>query len=227
MRITDVLTARAALVLGLALVSTPLRATIVDRIAVIVGDQVITESEIQQRIRLEAFQNDTKTDTTLAARQHAAQELIDWKLVEREMAVGRYLRVDATKKKDLLATYERSDNTDAAGLAQKLSPYGLSLADLEEELARQADLLTFANLRFRPAVQVTDQDIQKYFDTISSGGDKTKQKAQTGALNELRDQIEQKLTAERADKEMDLWLQDQRKRTKIEFLEKDLERSQP
>ncbi len=34
--------------------------------------------------------------------------------------------------------------------------------------------------------------------------------------------IEEKLTGERADKELDLWLQDQRKRTRIEYLEKDL-----
>jgi hypothetical protein len=85
--------------------------------------------------------------------------------------------------------------------------------------------LTFLNLRFRPAVQVTDQDVQKYFDTVLKGAGKTRQQGQTGGLNEVRDQIEQKLTVERADKEMDLWLQDQRKRTKIEFLEKDLDTS--
>jgi hypothetical protein len=39
----------------------------------------------------------------------------------------------------------------------------------------------------------------------------------------VREEIQQKLTNERADKELDLWLQDQRKRTKIEYLEKDLE----
>jgi hypothetical protein len=108
-----------------------------------------------------------------------------------------------------------------------LSSYGLSVADLEEELGRQSDLLTFLNLRFRPAVQVTDQDIQKYFDSLSNGAGRNLQKAQAGALNEMRDQIEQKLTAERADREMDLWLRDQRNRTRIEFLEKDLEPTKP
>jgi len=39
----------------------------------------------------------------------------------------------------------------------------------------------------------------------------------------MRAEIEQKLTGDRADKELDLWLQDQRKRTKIEYLEKELE----
>jgi len=91
-------------------------------------------------------------------------------------------------------------------------------------LALQSEMLTFLNLRFRPAVQVTDQDVLKYFtDQIQQGAGKTKQVAETGALNEMRAEIEQKLTIERADKELDTWLQDQRKRTKIEYAEKDLE----
>ncbi|HXE65377.1 MAG TPA: hypothetical protein VN519_17670 [Bryobacteraceae bacterium] len=207
----------------LCLLAASAQAVIVDRIAVVVGDKVITESEIVDRIRLAAFQNHQKADLNLNARRSAAEELIDQRLVEHEMDVGRYPRLDSAQRKALVATYERAEHTDEAGLVKMLSSYGLSLADLEQELGRQSDLLTFLNLRFRPAVQVTDQDIQKYFDTISSGADKNLKKAQAGALNEVRDQIEQKLTAERADREMDLWLQDQRKRTRIEFLEKNLE----
>jgi hypothetical protein len=211
----------------LLLLSAMASAVIVDRIAVVVGDKVITESEIGQRIRLAAFQNHEKPDLSLASRRHAAQELIDQRLIDREMDVGHYSRVDASRSKALLDDYAKTEHTDAAGLAKELSAYGLTPDDLEEDLGRQADLLTFLNLRFRPAVEVTDQDIQKYFDTVLSGADKTQQKAQAGALNELRDQIELKLTTERADKEMDLWLQDQRKRTRIEFLEKDLETKTP
>ena len=74
-------------------------------------------------------------------------------------------------------------------------------------------MLSFLNLRFRPAVLVTDEDIQKYFT----------ENALKGSLNDMRAQIEQKLTEERATKELDLWLQDQHRRTKIEYLEKDLE----
>ena len=87
--------------------------------------------------------------------------------------------------------------------------------DLEEDLGRESDLLTFLSLRFRPAVQVTDEDIQKYYENVLKGAGKP--------LNEMRAEIEQKLTIERADKELDLWLKDQRKRTKIQYLEKGLE----
>jgi hypothetical protein len=200
-------------------------AVIVDRVAIAVGDKIIAESEIDLRIRLTAFQNGEKADFSLASRRRAAGELIDQRLIEREMDVGHYPRLEPDHRAALLADYEKAEyKSDPASLAKALAAYGLTPQDLEEDLGRQSDLLTFLNLRFRPAVQVTDQDIQKYFaENVLKGAGKTLQEAQAAALNEMRAQIEQKLTAERADKELDLWLQDQRKRTKIEYLEKDLE----
>jgi antitoxin component HigA of HigAB toxin-antitoxin module len=191
------------------------RAVIVDRIAIAAGDKVITASEIDLRIRLTAFQNREKTDLSLVSRRRAAEELVDQKLIEREMDVGHYPRLDVIGRKALLADYARTEyKSDPISLAKALAVYGLTTEDLQDDLGRQSDLLTFLNLRFRPAVQVTDQDIKKYFDENAP---------KSAVLNEMRAGIEQNLTNARADKELDLWLQDQRKRTKIEYLEKDLE----
>jgi hypothetical protein len=192
--------------LALLIAAVGARGVIVDRIAVSVGDKIVTESEIDLRIRLSAFQNREKPDFSLASRRRAAQELIDQRLVEREMDLGHYPRLDDTRRKALLDDYQKTDKSD-------LVAYGLKPQDLQEDLGRQADLLTFLSLRFRPAVQVTDQDVQKYF----------AENVPKGTLKDVRAEIQQKLTNERADKELDLWLQDQRKRTKIEYLEKDLE----
>ena len=177
----------------------PLGAAIVDRVAITVGNKVITESEIDLRIRLTAFENNEKPDLSPASRRQAAQRLIDQKLVEREMDVGRYPRATPEPAKQL---------TSSATLKE----YGLTPDDLARDLAWQSELLTFLSLRFRPAVQVTDQDVEKYF----------KAQSLKGEINDVRADIEEKLTGERADKELDLWLQDQRKRTRIEYLEKDL-----
>ncbi|HEX4134902.1 MAG TPA: hypothetical protein VHY84_09860 [Bryobacteraceae bacterium] len=205
------------------------RAVIVDRVAIAVGDKIITDSEIDQRIRLTAFQNKEKADLSPASRRKAAQQLVDQKLIEREMDVGRYPRLEAVGRKTLLTDYEKTGyKSDLVAMTEALAAYGLTPRDLEDDLGRQSDLLTFLNLRFRPAVQVTDQDIQKYYDenVLKDAAGKTAEKAQAGALNEMRAAIEQKLTGERADHELDLWLQDQRKRTRIEYLEKDLQGDQ-
>ena len=179
---------KLALALLLAL---PSAAVVVDRIAIAAGNKVITDSEIELRIRLTAFQNGDKPVFTPEARKKAAQLLIDQKLVEREMDVGHYPRLNQDARKQLLADYATTNyKSDPAAMRRALVDYGLTEQDLEEDLARQSDLLTFLSLRFRPAVQVGDQDALR--------------------------------ASQQADSDMNAWLGDQRKRTKIEYLEKDL-----
>lgn len=196
----------------LAILTVPALATIVDRIAITLGSQVITASEIDQRIRLTAFENGEQPDFSPASRKQAAQRLIDEKLVEHEMTVGRYPGMPDDRKPALLAPYEKDGGPSK--LDAELAKLGLSRSDLMNDLARQQNLLTFLNLRFRPAVQVPEQEIQRYYREHFA-------KANV-PLNEVRSTIEQKVTDERADAELDQWLKRQRERTGIDYLEKDL-----
>lgn len=196
------------------------RGVIVDRVAVTVGDKIVTDSEIDLRIRLAAFQNDEKADFSLASRRKAVQELIDQRLIDHEMDLGHYPRLDAKGQNTLLDQYAAQNyHSDSAAMAKALADSGLTPQELGEDLGRQSDLLTFLNLRFRPAVDVTDQDVDRYLNEHVSDG----AWQQAGAPAQLRAQIEQKLTSQRSEKELDLWLEDQHKRTKITWLEKDLE----
>ena len=184
---------RALLVL---VACTLLHAAIVDRIAIVVGDKVITASEIDLRIRLSAFQNEQKADFSPAARKQAAKELVEQKLVEHEMDLGHYPRLDADGRKALAGEYAKANYKADPDLMNKaLAGYGLTAQDLEEDLGRQADLLTFLNLRLRPAIAGIEQD--------------------------------PKVAEERSQKELERWLQDQYRRTHIEYLDKDLTMAYP
>jgi len=196
----------------------PARAVIVDRVAVAVGIRVITDSEIIQRIRLTAFENDETPDFTLASRREATSRLIDQKLVEREMEVGHYPHLAADRGEQLLADLIKTTfKSDKAAFEAALLHANLTTVDLRSDLIREADLITFLDLRFRPAVEVTQEDVRKFFDQ------KISPKTGADAFEQMRTQIEQQLAAERSDQELTAWLNDQRKRTKIEYSEKDLE----
>ncbi|HWE49086.1 MAG TPA: hypothetical protein VG273_04830 [Bryobacteraceae bacterium] len=207
-----ILTAALLLIPGLQL-----QAVIVDGIAIAVGNKVITRSDIEQRIRLTALQNGETPDFSLASRKLAAQRLIDQRLIEKEMEVGRFPHTPEARARELLANYEKTSyGSDPAALRRALEKYGLTEKDLEEDLARQADLLTFLNLRFRPAVNVDDREVQAYFDQKVSPEEKKQ------GLNALRTQIEQLLANDRADRDLDEWLKDQRGRTRIDYVDKEL-----
>jgi hypothetical protein len=142
----------------LVIAGVPARAVIVDRVAISVANRVITLSEIDLRIRLTAFENGIKPDFSPTSRKQATERLIDQRLVEREMDLGRYPRLAPARREQLLADYATENfSSDAAALGRALAGYELTPADLAEDLARQADLLTFLGLRFRPAGNTSNE----------------------------------------------------------------------
>ena len=196
-------------------------AVIVDGVAIAVGNKIITRSEIDLRIRLTAFQNNARPDLSPEQRREAAQRLIDQKLVEREMDLGRYPRRGMDAIPSLLDAYIKTNFHDSkAAFGASASTDGLTPAEIGADLAWQSDFLNFLNLRFRPAVEVTEADIRKYFN--EKFAPRISPEEQEATFSELHPQIEEQLTVAGADRELDAWLKDQRQRTKIDYVEKDL-----
>ncbi len=199
------------------LFNVPMPAAIVDRTAVTLGNKVITESEIVRRIRLAAFQGGYLPVINDTTRREAAQRLIDLKLVEREMEVGHYEKIAPERAKALVDAFTVEhfrSSAEALGLA--LAGLSLTPDDLQEEFSEQADLLSFTTLRFRPAVDIGDQAIEAYYQSHYAS------KTPASPLAEVRASIEEILTAERTDQDLDAWLKDQRARTRIVYLEREL-----
>ena len=142
--------APAAAMLALLALAPFAPAVVVDRVAIRVGTRVIAASEMELRVRLAAFQNHEPVQLTPARLKEAGQALIDQRLVGREMDIGHYPHLDPQKRDELLPAYTKQwYGGDAGAMAADLARYGLTPDDLEEDLARQVDLLTFLGLRFR------------------------------------------------------------------------------
>jgi hypothetical protein len=204
-------------------IAIPLSAVIVDRSAITVGNRVITDSEIIRRIRLAAFQNGLVPDLSLASRREAAQRLIGLKLVEREMDLGNYVRESSDQSAQQLSAFTAEHfkgSAEAVRLA--LSVIDLTPADLQADLAEQADFESFVELRFLPAVaQASDQEVEEYYrNHIVSA---VKPGETPPSLADSRAKIEQILANERADLDLNAWLRDQRAHTKITYLESALQ----
>src|SRR5262245_28201832 len=74
----------------LALSSAVCRAEIIDRVAVVVGNRVITESEILREIRLTAFLNGEPLDFSAGVRRKTAERLVEQRLIRNEMESNLY-----------------------------------------------------------------------------------------------------------------------------------------
>ena len=186
---------------------------VVDRIAVTVGNQVITETEILREIALTAFLNGEKPVFTAANKRKAADQLVEQKLVHKEMDMGHYPQATDDQAKELLAKTAANVGGEQE-LQRKLAEVGLTQEDLQNHLRWQLTLVNFIDLRFRPAIQVTAQDIQDYYRQQILPKQKPGQPIR---FVDVRDQILQTLSAERADQQLDEWLKHAKSATRIDY----------
>jgi len=216
----NVLTRRLASPVFCALlgVGVPAPADIIDRIAVSVGNSVITASALDREIRVTALLNGGTPDFSPAARRATADRLVEQKLIQREMELSRYPVPEASAAEPLFASFRKRYSTDAA-FQRALAQAGVTEQDVRERLVWQLTLLRFIDVRFRPAVQVTDQDIQNYFETKVKPAAEAAHPGQPVSVEDYAERIRETLAGQRADQELDNWLKEALKRTEIVYHE--------
>jgi hypothetical protein len=198
-----------------------LSAEIIDRIVVTVGNQVITQSQVDEEIRVTAFLNRDKLDLSADAKKEAASRLIEQALIKREMDLSRYPLPELSDASESLKTLKAMYPSEAQ-FQDALESYGITSDDLTHRLWWQLTLLRFIDYRFRPGIQIPTSDVQAYYrQQVSQWEQKGTKPIPT--LEESRDQIEEILTQKRIDKALDQWIKDTRSQVTITYLDPGLQ----
>jgi hypothetical protein len=195
-------------------------AEIIDRIAISVGNQVITESQIDVEVRVTQFLNSEKLDLAAGERKKAADRLIEQALVKREMDLSHYPLPELSDANPQLQMLKEKYSTEAK-FQDALRAYEISEDELRQRLWWQLTVLRFVEYRFRPGIQVQDSDVEAYYKKQVA---KWRQEGtQTiPSLEEARAQIAEVLTEQRIDEALDHWLQEVRMQVNIRYLDEAL-----
>jgi hypothetical protein len=140
---------RPSLVLALIPLMAP--AAVVDRIAVVVGKNVITETELLREVRLTEFLNNQPLDLSPAARRAAAERMVDQQLLSNEMKLSEFDMPSAAEANPLFAQVEQRFH-GAAPMRAALEKYGVTESDLRQYLLWQLAVLRFTEIRFPPSI---------------------------------------------------------------------------
>jgi peptidyl-prolyl cis-trans isomerase SurA len=194
-----------------------LSAEIIDRIAVAVGNRVITTSDLDREIRVTAFLNAAKLDFSPAVKRATAERLVEQKLIRTELENSRYPVPTAAEIEPEFNAFRKKFFVDDESYHRALDSYGITEADLKAELLWQRTLLMFIEVRFRPGAQVTEAQVQEYFDKTVGPAALAAHPGTTPSLEDYRAEMEKTLIGRQVDQEADLWLQQVRKRTEIVF----------
>jgi hypothetical protein len=184
---------------------------ILDRIAVTVGRQVITESDVDRDLRVAAFLDRKPIDLSGEQKRKAADRLVDQLLILQEAEFSRVPLPDRADAERLIEPVKReyADDYNAA-----LKRYRITQNDVVEQLFAGVRALRYTDLRFRPEVQFSDSDLRELYSTLVAEG-KKKGETQIPGFESSREQLEKLLTDQRTAQALDRWLQNQRTETPI------------
>jgi hypothetical protein len=195
-------------------------AEMIDRLAIVVGREVITELQLDEELRVAAFLNHEPINRDLNTRRAAAGRLVQQLIVRREIEVSRY---PLPEEQDLNKYFEqiRGEFRSAENFDQALARYGLTERILGDHLALQLTTLRFIEFRFQPETDVSDSEIQAAYKREIA----RRETAQSGAAPSLktsRESIRKALVEERIDSALDAWLQERRRRVHIVYVDASL-----
>lgn len=190
---------------------TTAHAVIIDRVAVRVGKNVITESEIERDLRAASLFNNQPVDLSPAARRRAADRLVDQKLIRAELELTGYPPVSDEDVDQVLAQVKnRAVAARAAGFTEE---------DLRTRVRWTLTAMRFLSLRFRAGLQVTDTQVDEYFEQEVAPKLRQQDPSKNYSPADHREQIEQVLIERRVSQLSEEWVKTMRERTVVEFRE--------
>ncbi len=201
--------------MGALAIAMAARGEIIDRIAASVGNRVVTTSALDRQLRVTAFQDGVKLDFSPARRRTMLDSMIEQNLVQLELSSSRYPLPDPAELTPAIDEFKKAHFKDEAAYQAALAAYGITEDDFKELLLWQRTLLLFIQVRFESGVQVSPAEVEQYFTKTVKPAAEAAHPGQPVSLDDFREQIERKLTGQRADQQMDIWLRDVRKRTDV------------
>jgi hypothetical protein len=192
--------------IGVVLFAALAQAETLDRIAVSVGTEVITESAVVLDLRVSAFLDRAPVDLSGAAKRRSAERLAEQVLILRE-ASDSHLALPSAKNADALLEQVKVEY--GADYRDALKRYGVEEADVAAQLLAGLVGITFTDLRFRPAVQVSEDEVREFHSKLKDGS----------TFEATRDDIEALLTRQRISEALDQWLASARTAARVQFRE--------
>ncbi len=201
-----------------------LSAAVVDRIAVVVGKTVITESEVLEEVRLTEFMNQEPLDLGPEQRRAAADRLVDQQLIRNELEIGNYPQPTESEADEMLRKFRQEHYASIPQFRAALEKYGLTEDQLKQHLRWQLAAMRFTDLRFSaglppPVAEGTANRAAPGVEPASKKPDRATAGAnRSSGANRMAPGSETASTnGGNVDQQMDAWLRQARSSTRIQF----------
>ena len=146
-----------------------------------------------------------------------AERMVEQQLIQQELVNSRYPVPRAAELQPAIDQFKKEHFPSEDAYRQALAKYGITEEDFTDLLVWERTLLLFIEVRFESGAQVSEQEVQDYFEKTVKPAAELAHPGQPVDLEDYRDQIEQKIAGDRADNQMKTWLAEARKRVEIVY----------
>ena len=195
-------------------------AQVVDRVAATVNGRAILVSQVDEACRFAALLDGRKLESIADSdRASALSQLIDQELTRQRTNTTGFVPASdqevAGRVADLRA--QIAAGGDDAAWKALLQQYGLDEGDFRFHVRSQLNELRFIDMRFRPSVQVTPDEVDRYYreqyvPKVRQAG------AEPRPLKDVRAPIEEILTQQEVDRALAAWLEALRNESQVRIL---------
>lgn len=193
---------------------------VLDRVAASAGQQVVTLSAIRRHLRILALVDNSPLEDTPDARRKAADRLIDQALIHREIELSRYAAPTRAEAEARIQDFIKQRNVTHEQFEALLARYGFNEDDFTEEVLWRISVTRFIDFRFSPGVQITDDEIKKYYnDEFIPQFRRRAPDAPVPPLDDVRSQVSQVLMLRKTNLAVDQWLAQMRATVKVRYFE--------
>jgi len=194
---------------------------LLDRIVATVNGQVILQSDWDDEVHFEAFMSGRAPENVTAEQRKAALDrLVDQDILREQMRMTdlKPASDDAIKKQIDDVKNEQLREHPGQSWETILSQYQLTDKVVEDHVAAELEQLELVDLRFRPSIQISSADIEKYY------RQKIVPKLPASdplSLNDAVPKIKEILIQERINQLLNSWLETLRSQAQIKVLSAD------
>ena len=181
---------------------------VVDRVIARVEEEVILQSDVEQLARYQVL-----VDGKSESEAQILDRLIDQWIVRKEAEASHFTPVSGADVERGMLRLERSFAKKEDFEAQRAKA-GISESELKEIVTAQAYLSNYLDSRFRPTVQVNEQEIQDFYNQAVIPRAKARGQ-EPPSFDAARDLIQEVLIQRGINEQADKWLKESRTRLSI------------
>lgn len=188
---------------------------VMDRVAAVVGDDVVLESEID-RLVLVGVDPRLPGESDAAFRERVIERRITELLEERELhRFGGYEPAASEVEERLALLEKRIEKERGVPFAEVLAGAHVTRGDVATWIRRGLALETYANERLSPTVKTTEEEIQAFYEGPFREEARARGQETLAPLADVKDKLRELVHARKLNEAIARWTAELRAKTRI------------